>query len=147
VIPSEHGGWGLTLEPVVLGLLVAPSVAGVAIGIAAFLAFLVRTPLKMLLVDRHRNRELERDRLARRVVAAEAVALAAMVVVAFTRADAEWVVPFVVALPLFAVELWFDARSRSRRLVPELCGAVGISAAAAAIALAGGEGYALAFAL
>ena len=23
VIPSEHGGWGLTLEPVVLGLLLA----------------------------------------------------------------------------------------------------------------------------
>jgi hypothetical protein len=45
VIPSEHGGWGLTLEPVVLGLLVAPSIAGLAIGVAAFLAFLVRTPL------------------------------------------------------------------------------------------------------
>jgi hypothetical protein len=101
----------------------------------------------VLLVDRHRNRELERDRLARRVVAAEAVALVAMVTVAFTRADAEWVVPFALALPLFVVELWFDARSRSRRLVPELCGAIGISATAAAIALAGGEGYALAFAL
>jgi hypothetical protein len=24
-LPSEHGGWGLTLEPAVLGLLVAPS--------------------------------------------------------------------------------------------------------------------------
>jgi len=56
-------------------------------------------------------------------------------------------VPFAVALPLFAVELWFDARSRSRRLTPELCGAVGISAAAASIALAGGEEYALAVAL
>jgi hypothetical protein len=38
-----------------------------------------------------------------------------------------------------AVELWFDVRSRGRRLVPELCGAVGIAAAAASIALAGGE--------
>ena len=147
MIPSEHGGWGLTLEPVLLGLLVAPSVAGAAIGVATFLAFLVRTPLKVLLVDRHRHRELERDRLARRLVALELVLLAAMVVVAFVRADAEWVVPFAVALPLFAVELWFDARSRSRRFTPELCGAIGISAAAASIALAGGEEYALAFAL
>jgi hypothetical protein len=147
VIPSEHGGWGLTLEPALLGLLVAPSIAGVALGVAAFLAFLVRTPLKVLLVDRHRNRELERDRLARRVVVVELVALVAMVAVACARADVDWVVPLVFALPLFAVELWFDARSRSRRLTPELCGAIGICAVAASIALAGGEGYALSFAL
>ena len=38
-LPTEHGGWGLTLEPVLLGLLVAPSVAGLAIGGAAFLVF------------------------------------------------------------------------------------------------------------
>jgi hypothetical protein len=45
-IPSEHGGWGLTFEPVLLGLLVEPSWPGVAIGAAALTAFLVRTPLK-----------------------------------------------------------------------------------------------------
>jgi hypothetical protein len=147
VVPSEHGGWGLTLEPALLGVLVAPSIAGAALGVAAFLAFLVRTPLKVLLVDRHRHRELDRDHLARRVVAVELVLLVAMVVVAFARAGAEWVVPFAVALPLFAVELWYDARSRGRRLVPELCGAVGINAVVASIALAGGEGYGLAIAL
>lgn len=147
VIPSEHGGWGLTLEPALLGLLVAPSIAGGALALAAFLAFLVRTPLKVLLVDRHRGRQLERDRLARQVVAIELALLVATVVIALARAGAEWMVPFIVALPLFAVELWFDARSRSRRFTPELCGAVGICATAAAIALAGGEGYALAFAL
>lgn len=146
-MPSEHGGWGLTLEPALLGILVAPSIAGAALGIAAFLAFLVRTPLKVLLVDRHRHRELDRDHLARRIVVVELVLLAAMVVIAFARAGAEWVVPFAVALPLFAVELWYDARSRGRRLVPELCGAIGISAVVASIALAGGEGYVLAIAL
>ena len=26
-VPTEHGGWGLTAEPVVLGLAVAPSAA------------------------------------------------------------------------------------------------------------------------
>jgi hypothetical protein len=147
VIPSEHGGWGLTAEPTLLGLLVAPSIAGGALAVAAFLAFLVRTPLKVVLVDRHRHRELERDRLARRVVVLELTVLVAMVVVASARADADWLVPIALALPLFGIELWFDARSRGRRLTPELCGAVGISAVAASIALAGGEGYALAFAL
>jgi len=147
VIPSEHGGWELTLEPVLLGLLVAPSIAGVAIGVAAFLAFLVRTPLKVVLVDRHRHRELARDRLARRVVTVELVALTVAVVTALARAGFDWVVPFAIVLPLFGIELWFDARSRSRRLLPELCGAVGISAVAAAIALAGGESSSLAMAL
>ena len=147
VIPSEHGGWGLTLEPALLGVLVAPSIAGAALGVAAFLAFLVRTPLKVLLVDRHRHRELARDRVARRVVVVEVLLLAVAIVIAFERAGADWVVPFALALPLFAVELWFDARSRSRRLIPELCGAVGIAATAAAIALAGGAGSVLAIAL
>lgn len=39
-VPSEHGGWGLTFEPVLLGLIVAPSWAGVAIGVAAIVAIL-----------------------------------------------------------------------------------------------------------
>ena len=146
-VPSEHGGWGLTLEPALLGLLVAPSIAGGAIGVAAFLAFLVRTPLKVVLVDRHRHRSSS---------ATDSPAASWPVELARARGDGrrrvrgaggEWVVPFAVALPLFVVELWYDARSRSRRLVPELCGAVGIAAVVAAIALAGGEGTALAIAL
>ena len=51
-IPSEHGGWGLTLEPVLLGLVVAWSGAGVALGVAAFTAFLVRTRAQSLWVRR-----------------------------------------------------------------------------------------------
>lgn len=147
VIPAEHGGWGLTLEPALLGLLVAPSVAGGALGVAAFLAFLVRTPLKVVLVDRHRHRSLERDTRALRIVAVEGVALVALVVLALARAGGEWFVPLAVALPLFAVELWYDARSRGRRLVPELCGAVGISAVVASITIAGGASWSLAIAL
>jgi hypothetical protein len=42
----------------------------------------------------------------------------------------------VAAVPLIGVELWFDMRSRSRRLVPELAGTIGIGAVAAAIVLA-----------
>ena len=59
-LPSEHGGWGLTLEPVLLGLLVAHSVSALCIGLAAVLAFLARTPLKLAVVDARRGRTLER---------------------------------------------------------------------------------------
>ena len=50
-IPSEHGGWGLTLEPALLGLLVAWSGAGVCLALAALVGFLARTPLKLAMVD------------------------------------------------------------------------------------------------
>ncbi|HVN50551.1 MAG TPA: YwiC-like family protein [Acidimicrobiales bacterium] len=143
-IPSEHGGWGLTLEPVLLGLLLAWSWAGLLLGVAAFLAFLARTPLKVVAVDRRRGRWLPRSRLAARIAAAEIAGVCAVVVVAGLRAGWWWLVPAALAVPFVAVELWFDVRSHSRRLVPEVCGAAGIAAAAPAIVVAGGGGARLA---
>ena len=137
-LPKEHGGWGLTLEPVLLGLLIAPSVAGLLIGLATMLAFVARTPTRLLLVDRHRDRWLARSRLAGVVLAVEASIVVALVVGATWLAGWSWWIPVALAAPLLAVELWYDARSRSRLLVPELCGAVGVAAAAPAIVEAGG---------
>ena len=136
-IPTEHGGWGLTLEPVLLGLIIAFSWSGLAIGVAAFLAFLVRTPLKLALVDRRRHRSLPRTRLAARLAIIEVAAVIALVVAAIAGAGTRWTIPVACALPLFTIELSFDVRSRGRRLVPEVCGAVGISAVAASIVIAG----------
>ena len=67
--------------------------------------------------------------------------------VAIVDAGWTWLVPVAVAGPLVAIELWFDVRSRGRRLVPELCGAIGIAAVSAAIAIAGGRSGALAVGL
>ena len=69
-LPTEHGGWGLTLESVVLGLAVRWSAPGAVLAVAAFLAFLARTPLKVVLVDLRRHRVLPRTRPARIVLAA-----------------------------------------------------------------------------
>jgi len=146
-LPDEHGGWGLTAEPALLGLLVAPSWAGLAIAIGAFLAFVVRTPLKLVLVDRWRHRWLERTRFAVLVATGELVLLVAVAVAAISSAGWDWLAPIALATPLVAVELSFDMRSRGRRLVPELCGAVGIAAVAASVALAGGATTSLAAAL
>ena len=136
-IPSEHGGWGLTGEPILLGLLVAFSPSGVAIAAAALLAFLARTPLKLAMIDRRRDRRLPRSVLARRIGAVEVAAIVVLGVLALVVAGWQWTVPVAVALPLFGLELWYDVRSRGRRLVPELSGAVGMGAIAAAIVVAG----------
>ena len=135
-IPTEHGGWSLTLEPILLGLLVAWSWPGAALGAAAMLAFIARTPLKLVLVDRWRDRWLPRTTVAARVAAVELLVLAALVAIAVLEADARFWWPLLAAAPLVAIELWFDMRSRSRRLLPELAGTVGIGSVAAAIALA-----------
>ena len=145
-IPSEHGGWGLTGEPILLGLLLVFSWAGVAIGAMAMLAFVARTPLKLAMVDRRHDRELERSALARRIGLAELVAIVALGAMALLAAGWSWLVPVAVALPLFGIELWYDVRSRGRRLVPELCGAIGMGTVASSIVVAGHGSVRLAFA-
>ncbi|MEA2026511.1 MAG: YwiC-like family protein [Chloroflexota bacterium] len=151
-MPAEHGGWGLTLEPGILGVLVAPSVAGLLLGVAALLAFLVRTPLRLVLIGRHRAGDrsrsvvsLERMRLATRIAGLELAGIGgAVVATALLASDPMWWLPMAVAVPLFAVALWFDMRSLSRHLVPEIVGSVAIAGVAAMGALAGGATWPLA---
>ncbi len=138
-VPTEHGGWSFTLEPVLLGLLVAFSWPGVLLGLAGLVGFVVRTPLKNALVDRRRHRRLARTILAERVAMVEAAVLVVLVAAVVALAEnRRFLIPLVVAGPLVAVEFWYDVRSRSRRLVPELAGTVGIGSVAAAVALIGG---------
>lgn len=143
-IPTEHGGWSLTAEPVVLGLVVAWSSSGLLLGLAAMLAFLARSPIKVVLVDRWRHRRLERTRLAERIAVIELLLVATLLVAAAQAAEPSFWVPLAAAAPLLGVELWFDMRSRSRRLVPELTGTIGIGSVVAAIVLAAGAPTALA---
>jgi hypothetical protein len=146
-LPAEHGGWGLTIEPALLGLLVAPSLPGVALAFAALVAFLSRTPLKLAVIDHRRGRRLERTRLAGRIAAGEIALLAVLTIVAALTADPRFWLVVLAAAPLVGLELWFDVRSRGRRLVPELAGSAGISAVAAAIVLADGGSAGLAVGL
>jgi len=143
-VPSEHGGWGLTSEPVLLGLLIAPSIIGAILGIGAFVAFFARSPLKFVMIDVRRKRWLDRSKLAMKFVIGELVVLAAIASSALWTAGWSWLVPVAIATPLVGVEFWFDARSHSRRLIPELCGSVGISSVAAVIVLASGNSASLA---
>lgn len=146
-VPTEHGGWGLTLEPALLGLLVAPSWSGFALATAALVAFLARTPVKYALVDRRRHRRIPRTVMAEKVAAIELSLLVGLVAVAVSTAHGVFWTPIAIAVPLVGVELWFDMRSRSRRLLPELAGTIGIGGVAAAIVLADGGEPAFAAAL
>lgn len=147
-VPSEHGGWSLTAEPVVLGLIVAWSWPGLALGVGAVVAFMARTPLKVVLVDRRRHRWLGRSRLAARIAVLELLIIVALAVfAAATSASGRFWVPLAVAAPLIGIELWFDMRSRSRRLAPELAGTIGIGSVVSAVVLVAGESTELAIGL
>lgn len=143
-VPSEHGGWGLTLEPVLLGLLIAPSMVGAMLGVGAFVAFLLRTPLKLIVIDVRRKRWLNRSQLATKFAIGELLVLAAIASAALWAAGWSWLLPVVIAAPLVGVEFWFDVRSRGRQLVPELCGSVGIASVVSVIVLASGNSFGLA---
>ncbi|MGB5187878.1 MAG: YwiC-like family protein, partial [Acidimicrobiia bacterium] len=63
-LPTEHGGWGFTLEPILLGLLVAASATAWELSAAALGIFLARRPVKIVSTDLVRRRWLPRSRVA-----------------------------------------------------------------------------------
>lgn len=139
-LPVEHGGWSLTLEPVALGLLVAPSPAGFLLAAAAAGAFMARHPFKIVAADRRRGRRFPRTAVAERfLLLYGGVALASALAAAATADSYIFLLPLLAALPLASVQLAFDAAGRSRTLIPELLGSVGLAAVAAGIALAAGR--------
>ncbi|MFN8531808.1 MAG: YwiC-like family protein [Anaerolineae bacterium] len=140
-IPAEHGGWGFLIEPLLLGLLIAPSLAGVGIGIAATAVFLLHQPVKIVVKDRRKGRLYERTRLAQRfLVLYSGIAAAALAVSLISASDAVWLIPLLMALPFAGVQLLFEFRSEGRSLISELFGALALAATAPAILLASHDG-------
>jgi hypothetical protein len=146
-IPAEHGGWAFILTPILLALLVAPSLAGLCLGISAFAGFLLHHPLKTALKDWRKGRRLARTRLAEKF--ALGYGLVAGLAFLLTLALGEWdfLLPLLLALPLALVQLYFDARNQSRALLPEMAGVMALAATGPAIVLLAGWSLAEALAL
>ena len=146
-LPTEHGGWGFTLEPILLGLLVAPTWAGLGLAIATTAVFLARRPVKLVSTDLVRKRWVPRSRIALWfALGYGALSLAGLGVTISTAAGPFWW-PLVAAAPLAAVSVQADAQSRNRGLIPELAGGIAMGSAAAAIAMAADWDWVAAFGL
>jgi hypothetical protein len=78
--------------------------------------------------------------MAERFAAGYLLVFAAAAAGAIATAEAPFWVPPAAAAPLVAAGFGYDVQSRSRHLVPELVGSIGVGSAAAAIVLAGGGG-------
>ena len=144
-LPAEHGGWGLLAEPLLLGLVLAPSAAGVWLALAALLGFLARHPLRLWFLDRRKAVRYPRTALAERFFVGYAGLGALLLAGAFALAPSPFWPALVAAAPIGLVALAFDARGRSREALPELSGAIALGASAAAIALAGGASAGMAW--
>jgi hypothetical protein len=144
-LPAEHGGWGLLAEPLLLGLVLAPSAAGVWLALAALLGFLARHPLRLWFLDRRKAVRYPRTALAERFFVGYAGLGALLLAGAFALAPSPFWPALAAAAPIGLVALSFDARGRSREALPELSGAIALGASAAAIALAGGAPAAVAW--
>ncbi len=138
-LPAEHGGWGFVLEPIALALLVAPSWAGVLIGVGAMSAFLARQPLSLAAADWMRRRRFPRTPICERLLglygAVSILAVAAAIAMTGTRV----LLPVVIAAPLSIVQFAFDLKKRGRTLIPEIVGGIAAGGTAAVIALAAGR--------
>ena len=146
-LPTEHGGWGFTLEPIVLGLLVAPSAAGWEISAAALGIFLARRPVKIASTDLVRRRWLPRSRIALVFAILYGGLALAGTIGAFFTADGPFWIPVLIALPFALYALRADAHSKNRALLPELSGSIAMGATVSAIALGSGWDLAPAFGL
>ncbi len=138
-LPAEHGGWGFLVEPVVLGLAIVPSLAGLLLAAGALCGFLVRHPLRLVFMDRRKGARYPRTAAAERFALAYAAGGLGLLLIAFTLARQPFWPALVAAAPFALAALWFDARGRSREALPEALGAAVLSTSAVVIALAGGS--------
>jgi len=146
-LPTEHGGWGFTLEPILLGLLVAPSASAWEISAAALGIFLARRPVKILSTDLVRGRWLPRSTIALLfALLYGGIALAGAIGALVTTEGPFWI-PVLLAVPFALLALRADAHSKNRALLAELSGSVAMGATVAAITVAGGWDLAPAFGL
>lgn len=146
-LPAEHGGWALIIEPIALGLLVAPSMAGLLIGAGAFAAFLARHPLKLAVGDRRKKRILRRTALADRFALLYVTLAAVFFMFAVGILHRGFLLPFVIAGPLLLIQFLYDATGHSREAKAEVAGALAVGSISTAIVLAGGWSWPATFAL
>lgn len=133
-LPKEHGSWSLALEPVIFGLIVAPTAAGAALVMAAVSGFFLRRPMKIWLSPKSDPRQP----LAAACTAILALAGLTGLLLAARLGGANNLWPLLPAALAGAVFAWCDSHNEAREGAAEVAGAVAFGLLPAAFgALAG----------
>jgi len=137
-LPVEHGAWGFLFEPLIAGIIIAPSIAAPFIPMLAIGAFLTRQPLKFFLGDWHQKRTLPRTRIARKFVLIFGGIAVVGLLGSLIFAPLHSFLPFLLASPLVVYLVVQDIARQTRHLVPELLAAAALASSVSVLALAGG---------
>jgi hypothetical protein len=143
ILPKEHGSWSLALEPIALGLLVAPSFVGGALAIAAGAGFFLRRPLKILL----REENCDRWKMARTGIFILAIIAITGLLLAANVGGFEKLWPLIPSALAGLAFAFFDSRNESREGAAEISGAIAFGILPAAFATLAGWNFIAAISL
>lgn len=137
-LPSEHGAWGFLTEPILFGLLVAFTLSGILLSVAIVAAFLIHQPLKIAIKDYLKHKHTARTQLALKFTLLYGVIALAGLLATLAISGTAFLLPFALAIPLVMVQLYHDAKNKSRDLLSELSGAMALATTASALVLLDG---------
>lgn len=145
--PTEHGSWGFLLEPILAGLAIAFSPGGAWVSVMVIGAFLIRQPLRIILIDRLGGRRLPQTPYAVRFALFYLAIFAVGLIGSVSTLSSSAFIPFALILPFAVYQIYCDATRKSRQLFAELIGSAAIASSIAVIALAKGWSEPQAFSL
>ncbi len=132
ILPAEHGSWFMLGFPLVLGLLLRPSLAGLCLGLAALAFFLSRPPLRRVLQG-------QRDPAQIRALLLLGALAIAFGLLALAMAGARFLIPLACVGPLAFLALRADLTRTTRSLAVEMAAQGAFAGLAAAMLVAGGD--------
>lgn len=132
ILPAEHGSWFMLGFPLVLGLLLRPSLAGLCLGLAALAFFLSRPPLRRVLQG-------QRDPAQIRALLLLGALAIAFGLLALAMAGARFLIPLACVGPLVFLALRADLTRTTRSLAVEMAAQGAFAGLAAAMLVAGGD--------
>jgi hypothetical protein len=132
VLPAEHGSWFMLGFPLILGLLLHPSLAALCLGLAALSLFLARPPLRRVMGG-------QRDPLQVRALVLFGGLTALGGVTALILSGPRFLIPLVCVAPLILLALRADLQRAVRSLTVELAAQGAFAGLAATMLVAAGS--------
>jgi len=132
ILPAEHGSWFMLGFPLVLGLLLRPSLGGLCLGLAALAFFLSRPPLRRVLQGQRDPAQIR----ALLLLGALAITSGLMALLA---SGAWFLLPLACVTPLVLLALRADLTRTTRSLAVEMAAQGAFAGLAAAMLVAGGD--------
>ena len=141
IFPKEHGAWALTFEPLVLALVLTPSLQGLILFLGATLAFFAHPSARLLF-----SREKDSGPVLTIFLT---FAIPAAVLLALFILNTSWpeYLPLLLALALMASYLILELLSMERALAAEIMASISIGLIALSIVVSAHWSWTLGFAL